>query len=407
MVEAVRAGASMRAVARRWGTSLLTVQRWVARAADRPLDEVDWADRPRAPHRTRRVADDIEDEVLRLRVTLGEGVLGDIGPDAIHAALRTDGTFADRAPSVRTVARILGRRGATGPRHHHREPPPPRGWYLPGLTGRTLELDSFDTIEHHHLDRGVDVTVLTGVSLHGGLPAAWVGPPCTAQVILERILAHWAVFGRPAYAQFDNDSRFHGGHGYPDILGRVVRACLALSVVPVFAPPGEHGFQNAVEGFNALWKRRVLERRYHEDLGALVEASDAWVDALRASRAARIAAAPVRSPMPAVLPRPDLPPTGRMAFIRRTDDEGRATVLGRPYDVDPAWPSLHVRADLDLGAGTLSFHRLRRSDPADQPLVRVHPYRPVTRHTHPSRRSRDPSPDLDASTSDLDDRTPR
>jgi len=46
MVEAVRAGASLRHVADRFGVALATVQRWVARAGHQRLDRVDWADRP-------------------------------------------------------------------------------------------------------------------------------------------------------------------------------------------------------------------------------------------------------------------------------------------------------------------------------------------------------------------------
>lgn len=377
MVEAVRAGASMRATSRRFDTSLLTVQRWVGRAADAAdLDLVDWSDRSRAPRRTRHVGGDVEDEVARLRGSLGEGVLGDTGPDAIRAALLADPAFAGRAPSSRTIARILGRRGLLDGRRRRREPPPPRGWYLPDVAAGEAELDSFDVIDDHHLEGGVVFQVLTGVSPRGGLPAAWVGPPFTGPVIAGRLLAHWGAFGRPGYAQFDNDTRFHGSHGHPDVIGPVARACLALSVVPVFAPPGEHGAQNAVEGPDALWKRRVLARRHHEGLAALAAASDAWVDALRAGRAERVDRAPDRRAIAPGHP-PGRPLGGRMVFLRRTTDAGSATVLGRPYPVDRSWPHRLVRAELDLDARTLSFHRLRRRHPADQPLLRVHPYEPV------------------------------
>jgi hypothetical protein len=112
------------------------------------------------------------------------------------------------------------------------------------------------------------------------------------------------------------------------------------------------------------------------------------VRALRARRAVRIDAAPERRPLPTELPRLDGPPGGRMVFLRRTTDTGEATVLGRAYPVDRTWPHRLVRAELDLDAGTLSFHRLRRREPADQPLLAVHPYAPVTRHTHPGRAAR-------------------
>jgi hypothetical protein len=275
IVDEVRAGTSMRAVARRFGTSLRMVQRWVERAGDGDLDAVDWADRSHAPHRTRHIDSAVEDEVIRLRHVLAEGILGDSGPTAIHEALLAEPAFAGRVPSVRTIARILERRGALDGRRRQRTPPPPRGWYLPDLAARAVELDAFDVIDDHHLTDGIVFQVLTGVSLHGGLPAAWPGPPFSGPVIVERLIEHWRGTGRPGYAQFDNDTRFHGSHGHPDILGPVVRACLALSIVPVFAPPAEHGFQNAIEGLNGLWQERVLGRRFHETLESVIVDSDA------------------------------------------------------------------------------------------------------------------------------------
>ena len=57
MVSQVRDGISERAVARSFRVSLSTVQRWMARAADLPLDEVDWDARPAgcrvSPRRTK------------------------------------------------------------------------------------------------------------------------------------------------------------------------------------------------------------------------------------------------------------------------------------------------------------------------------------------------------------------
>ena len=37
--------------------------------------------------------------------------------------------------------------------------------------------------------------------------------------------------------------------GEPDAIGRLTRLCLALGIIPVFAPPREPGLQNAIEGF--------------------------------------------------------------------------------------------------------------------------------------------------------------
>jgi transposase len=67
MVAAVRQHQSLRTVARRFGVSISTVVYWVQRAKGQRLDRVDWTDRSRAPHHTQRTADELEEQVLRLR----------------------------------------------------------------------------------------------------------------------------------------------------------------------------------------------------------------------------------------------------------------------------------------------------------------------------------------------------
>ena len=56
MVAEVRVDASMRAVARLHRVSLSTVQWWVRRAGDRPLDKIDWGNRSPIAARNARTA---------------------------------------------------------------------------------------------------------------------------------------------------------------------------------------------------------------------------------------------------------------------------------------------------------------------------------------------------------------
>ena len=73
MVTAVRRGGSQRCVAQRYGVALSTVQFWVARAAGKRLDRVDWSDRPSIPAALpRRTEREIEDLVLQVRHELKE-----------------------------------------------------------------------------------------------------------------------------------------------------------------------------------------------------------------------------------------------------------------------------------------------------------------------------------------------
>lgn len=376
MVESVRRGVPMRAVAREHRVSLSTVQRWVSRTSEVRLDRASWEDRlsgcrPAA----NRVSAELEELVLRLRRTLKEtSDLGKYGAQAIHRDL--EGLLEPAVPSVRTIGRILERRGALDALRRRRWPAPPRGWYLPPVAQCTAELDSFDIVTGLVIRGGTDVEVLTAISLHGGLPAAWPRGEITAKTAVEALVEHWASVGRPAYAQFDNDTRFRGTHKHPDSIGRVARVCLSLDVVPVFAPPRETGFQAAVENFNGRWQSKVWARFEHPSLPALQAQSTRYIEALRRRSAARRDAAPPRPPLP-VGWMPDLqrPLKGRMVFLCRTNDHGEAHVLGRSYPVAPTWVHRLVRAELDLATGRIDFHALRRRDPSQQPLLHTAPFR--------------------------------
>ena len=265
MVAAVRRGQSLRAVARRFGVGVATVTLWVERARGQRLDRVDWSDRSSVPHRTQRIDSSTEDLILTVRKELAHGDLGAVGAQAIQQALLDRGDTA--APSLRTINRILARRGALDGRVRTRRPAPPRGWYLPEVAAARAELDSFDIVEGLVIKEGPEVEVLNGVSLHGGLVVSWpTTAPVTAVLTVESLTEHWREVGLPGYAQFDNDMIFQGTHRYPDALGRVIRLCLSLGVAPVFVPPREVGFQAMIESYNGWWQARVWARFQHPDL---------------------------------------------------------------------------------------------------------------------------------------------
>jgi transposase len=375
MVAAVRQHQSIRAVARRFGVSTSTVLYWVERAQGQRLDRVDWEDRSRAPHHTQRTEAELEEQVLRLRRQLRQDSdLGAYGADTIQQALREQG-YPD-PPSVRTIHRILQRRGALDRHRRVRRPPPPRGWYLPDLAKARAELDSFDIVEGLVIKDGPQVEVLNGVSLHGGLPVSWpVAAPVTAKMTVASLVEHWREVGLPTYAQFDNDMIFQGTHRYPDALGRVVRACLSLGVTPVFVPPREMGFQAAIESYNGWWQGRVWLRFQHASVADLCDRSGRHVTALRRHRLARVEAAPERRPLlvgwKLAL---QAKPQGRLIYLRRTDGQGAVEVLGRRWQVSDNWPHRLVRVEVDLTEERLRIYTLRRRDPKSQPRVLDVPY---------------------------------
>lgn len=370
-MEAVRAGASRRAVAARFGVGYGTVARALARAGEAPLDAVAWSDRSSAPHRTRRTEPALEQRVAEVRAELKAGTLGDHGAAAIERVLRAAGD--DRVPSVRTIARIIERTGLLERRRRVRRPAPPRGWYLPSVAAGEVELDAFDAIVDLPIFGRGHLDVLTGISLHGGDPDAWPDTSITSGLTCRCLGERWARIGYPAFVQFDNDTRFLGSHGYPDVLGGVPLFALEAGVTPVFAPLREMGFQASIEGFNALWQQRVYRRAFAMDLPALVTASDSFIGALRAQRAIRIEAAPPRRTWPA--DRGDRSGNRSIIFLRRTTLAGAIEILGRLYPVDRSWPHRLVRAELDLDDLAIRCFALRRRDPNFQPLLAELPYR--------------------------------
>jgi hypothetical protein len=387
MVEAVLAGESMRAVANRFGVSLSHVQRWVTRARDSETTEVDWTDRaPGARRSLRRTSASMEQRILRLRRDLRErSDLGEYGAAAIRRALETQRASSPKlqklpVPSLRTIGRILERHGALDGRRRMRRTAPPRGWYLSDLATGEVELDSFDIVEDLVIRGGVDVNVLTGISLHGGLAAAWPRSQITAKNTVDSLVEHWREFGLPGYAKFDNDTVFQGAHQWPDSFGRVTRLCLGLGVTPVFAPPRETGFQADIESFNGRWQAKVWRRFEFADLKEVAAQSDRFLAALRDRVSARIGEAPSRIPFPERW-RIDLqtPLRGQVIFLRRTDARGSVKVLGHSWTTSEVWCNRLVRVEVDLTRGELRTFALRRRSPNEQPQLSRHDYQPPRR----------------------------
>ena len=375
MVAAVRRGQPLRRVARRFGVSLCAVQYWVQRTQGQRLSRVDWSDRPRGCRISpQRIEPAIEDLVLRVRQELRQhSDLGEYGAAAIARALAA--RDLREPPALRTIGRILWRRGALDARQRVRRAPPPPGWYLPAVAQRRAELDSFDLIVDLTLRGGPPLQILNGISLHGRLCMSWPRPAVNAPIVGNLLLEHWRAVGLPSYVQFDNDTIFQGARIKPDTFGRVTRLCLSLGLVPVFAPPREHGFQNAIESFNARWEAKVFRRFEHPDLAALQDCTRRFVAAARERAGQAGGEAPPRRAFPKGW-NLDLqrPLAGQVIFLRRSDARGQVQVLGHSYPAGPNWLHRLVRAEVDLSAGCVRLYGLRRREPTQHALLGEHTY---------------------------------
>ena len=364
MVRLVRSGKSMHSVAARSHVDPSTVSFWVARAKAHRLDRVDFSDR-KSGRAWNRTGAHVEQRIVQLRRSLREeSVLGEYGADAIQRELSAE------QPSRATINRILSRHGLLDAARRIRRPAPPKGWYLPEVMAGRAEVDCFDFIEDLKIAEGPRVTALTAKSLLGALTDAWVLMHRTATGSIPCLQGRWQRDGLPAYAQFDNDTVFQGAHQFADTVGRVSRLCLAVGVIPVFVPPLEHGMQNSIEGFNALWQAKVWQRHRVASILELQACSDRYIAAHRARTQTAADAAPPRRPMPQHFEL-DLhaPLTGQMIFIRRTSESGQVHLLGRRFAVSPDWLHRLVRCEVDFDHHCIRCFALRRRAPTEQPLL--------------------------------------
>jgi hypothetical protein len=192
----------------------------------------------------------------------------------------------------------------------------------------------------------------------------------SAKATVKSLSKHWQKVGLPQYAQFDNDTRFQGAHHHKDSISRVMRLCLGLGVIPVFAPPREKGFQASIESYNGKWKSKVWARFEHPDIGGLIDRSNRYVTAYRNRIAHRIADAPARKVFPEGWElNLQTHPRGQIIYIRRTSEKGTVYILGHTFMVDEHWLHRLVRSEVDLDAGHIRFYRLRRREPSNQPCL--------------------------------------
>lgn len=375
MVRTVRRGRSMHAVARQFKVSVSTVSLWVERAHGQRLDRADFSDRaPGCALGWNRTAVPVERRIVELRRHLREqSVLGEWGARAIRYALEAE--MDAGVPSIATINRTLSRHGLQDATRRLRRPAPPRGWYLPEVAAGRAEVDCFDFIEDLKIAAGPLLSVLTAKSLHAGLTDAWVLEQISAKGALSCLVARWQRDGLPTYAQFDNDTAFQGAHQFAHAVGRVSRLCLTLGVIPVFVPPLEHGMQNPIEGFNALWQAKVWARHRVAGANELQSRSDQYIRAHRARNRGRVESAPARGTMPKDFVfdlRAHL--RGQMIFIRRTDETGQVHLLGQRFAVSPNWPYRLVRCEVDFDHHCIRCYALRRRAPTEQALLNTLPY---------------------------------
>ena len=375
MVAAHRAGMTLREVAKNFNVTKSTVQRWGAAAKGKRLDRVDFQNKRTGPKKPKNKSSaKLEKRVLRLRKYLKEkSVLGLHGAEAIRDEMHRRGDTD--IPASRTIANILKRKGMVDKRRRMRRPPPPPGWYLPGLLQRKHEPDSIDIHEGLYIQGGQEVQFLNGISLHGNLLHSLSMETVTTENTILALIEHWRMFGLPKYVQFDNDMVFQGPRK-ANAIGKVIRLCLSLKVIPVFVTPYEQGFQGKIERFNREIQEKFWRRRRFKNIKEVGRRLEAYVQAHRLAHQGEIVVAPRRRPFPKRWRRDDAKPLrGKMIYLRRTDGSGCIRFLERNFLVSEHWINRLVRAEVDWDEGKVRFYGLRRADWKSQRLLKTMTFR--------------------------------
>lgn len=189
------------AVCRDAGVSRKTFYKWVARYRAEGLSGLE--DRPRTPRRTpHRVADDVEDAIVRLRKELADAGL-DHGASTIqwHLGRRLD----SRVPSVATVHRVLVRRGLVEAAPRKRPKSAWKRFEAPAPNER-WQIDAMDWT----ISTGV-VRVFNVIDDHSRvLVASRAVTEATSEEAWTTFSAAAAIWGLPAGVLSDNGLCFSG-----------------------------------------------------------------------------------------------------------------------------------------------------------------------------------------------------
>ena len=365
----------MREVASEFHVTKSTVQRWVRYASGKRLDRVDFSDKkPGTAFPPNKSTVRMEKRVLQLRKYLREkSILGLYGASAIREEMLRRGD--QNIPCLRTIANILKRYGQIDRCVRQRRTAPPPGWYLPDILKRKYELDSFDIVEKLYLKGGEEIQLFNGISIHGSLIHSSAMNTVPSENTILALIEHWKQFGLPKYVQFDNDMVFQGPRK-TNVVGKVIRLCLSLKVIPVFVTPYEQGFQGKIERFNGEIQEKFWRRKQFRNLNEIKKYLEQYVMTHRMKQQGNILSAPCRRPFPKKWKRDDTKiPKGRIIYLRRTDGNGQVYLLEQKFEVSQNWVNRLVRIELDLNKGILKFFALQRAEWKKQYLLKTIAFR--------------------------------
>ena len=161
-------------------------------------------------------------------------------------------------PSIRTIGRILNRRGLTHGRTGRYEPKGKKYPSLPALVPN--QTHQVDMVGPCYLTGPIRFYSLNAVDTAINRCGIEPMPSKAAQSILDAVYAVWMRMGIPENLQVDNELVFYGSPTHPRGMGPLIRLCLSYGVKLWFIPPAEPWRNGIVEQFNDLYQQKFLAK---------------------------------------------------------------------------------------------------------------------------------------------------
>jgi len=266
-VQRYRNGESATGICASFGRSTRWLYKWIERFKEESNIWND--DRSRCPlSNPNRTSSEIEEVVQMIRLNLYNQSYF-CGAQAILWEM--EDLEVRPLPSIRTINRILKRKGLTHRRTGSYEPKGKSYPKLPSLLPNQTQ--QADMVGPCYLKGPVRFYSINAIDIATNRCGIFPSENRSNQSIIDAFWAIWIRLGMPSNIQVDNAMSFYGSPTYPRGMGQFIRFCLHYNVEPWFIPLAEPWRNGVVEKFNDNYQQRFLNKVIMESFAELGTAS--------------------------------------------------------------------------------------------------------------------------------------